>query len=568
MELFSIVLGMILLNMVRSLFLSKQDFMVLSCGIVGFSGKKHCNTDKIALLMLHNSLKRGEDNTGIYSLETGVIKTDKKAEVFLAEHKLPKTNMLIAHVRKSSVGGKLAVCSHPYEEENIVLAHNGTLQKYYQLATDNKIPHPDYHTDSHLLAILLDKDSKSDPVVYSTLSNYEGAAALLFTDKRNPGVLYAYRNSERPLFFGYISGNMYISSMEENLKVIGCVDIKEFISNYLHTIKEGVITQSMYYKLKEESFKKSVITNVNYKQLSHDEQYEAYAKNFKDVDKLENDQLVDKWVQASMDVKCSYMGLDVKMSKNHWYYVEDSSTDNRFDIQVMDDENKMVWVAKYYINAANHDYPSGYAVATQKIFKYSVTGSIGEMIFNEGSIIALAPGAKVSKDLTIPCIYGKNEVIYIDIKCVRPALREESKAFLESQINKINEDFKTERESFLPVRTNLTGEEETLDEMLRKHRETYTDNDDNNNCGSEDGCVYHAPAAKDTEENQEEEDYDNETVAVSHYILDMLDLIADDLDELTRPLDYKELKEKVADLKTMINESYDTKLVRKTIQEG
>lgn len=566
MELFSIMLVMILFNIVRSLFLSKKDFMVLSCGIVGFSGKKHCNTDKIALLMLHNSLKRGEDNTGIYSLETGVIKADKKAEVFLSEHKLPKTNMFIAHVRKSSVGGKAAICSHPYEEENIVLAHNGTLQKYYQLATDNGLKALDYHTDSHILAILLDRDSKADPVVYSTLSNYEGAAALLFTDKRNPGLLYAYRNSERPLFFGYISGGMYISSMEENLKVIGCHDIKEFSANYLHSIQDGAITNSMYYKLKEDSFKKTVITNVNYKP-THDQLYEEYTRNLRNVAKMENHELSDKWIQASMDVKCSYMGTDVRMAKNNWYYVEDWSTENTCDIQLMDDENKMVWVAKYYVSATNHDYPSGYGIATQKIFKYATNGSIGEMIFNEGSVIALAPGAKVSKDLTIPCIYGKNEVIHIDIKCVRPALKEEAEAFLQSQIEKVNEIFKNERDSYLPVSTVMTGEQETLAELMKKHRESYDDSDDTSGCGSEDGCVYHAPAAKDTEEI-DEEDYDNETVAVSHYILDMLDLIADDLDELTRPLDYQELKDKVADLKSMINESYNTNLVKKTIQES
>ncbi len=206
------------------------------CGLIGFSGKTNFDKDKISILMLWNAYERGRDATGIYSPKNDLNKNTNVASKFLTTIPFEEDKLLIAHVRAKTIGANVDKNAHPFKEDNIVLAHNGTLKNYYGLTHKYSLPLNTYDVDSHIMCAIIAKEKN-----FNVLSEIDGPAALLIHDTNNPTILYVFRNDERPLFKGVIDGNMYISSIEEALEVIGCKNIKEFKKDYLYTIVNGLI---------------------------------------------------------------------------------------------------------------------------------------------------------------------------------------------------------------------------------------------------------------------------------------------------------------------------------------
>lgn len=209
------------------------------CGIVGFSGKTNFDKQKINMLLILNAYERGKDSTGLYSPKNDLIKDIEPGPKFLLKHPYQEDNILIAHVRAKTVGLNTIENAHPFAEETIRLVHNGTLKNYYGLARKYNLDYQKYSVDSHIMTGIMGR--ADDANRFKVLSEIDGAAAVLFTDTRESNVLYAYRNSERPLFKGSIDGNMYISSIKESLQIIGCLNIKEFKQDYLYKIVDGLI---------------------------------------------------------------------------------------------------------------------------------------------------------------------------------------------------------------------------------------------------------------------------------------------------------------------------------------
>lgn len=206
------------------------------CGLIGFSGKTNFNKDKISILMLWNAYERGKDATGIYTPKNNLNKNTDVASKFLTTIPFEEDKLLIAHVRAKTIGANVDKNAHPFNEENIVLAHNGTLKNYYGLTHKYSLPPNTYDVDSHIMCAIIAKEKN-----FNVLSEIDGPAALLIHDKNNSNILYVFRNDERPLYKGIIDGNMYISSISEALEVIGCKNIKEFKKDYLYTIVNGLI---------------------------------------------------------------------------------------------------------------------------------------------------------------------------------------------------------------------------------------------------------------------------------------------------------------------------------------
>ena len=69
------------------------------CGQLGYSGKTPCDIEKIKILLLWNSLERGEDSTGLYSPENGLIKTIKKGADFIIDNEIKPDLIMMAHAR-------------------------------------------------------------------------------------------------------------------------------------------------------------------------------------------------------------------------------------------------------------------------------------------------------------------------------------------------------------------------------------------------------------------------------------------------------------------------------------
>lgn len=222
------------------------------CGLVGFSGKEDANLESIKLMMLHNSMSRGTHATGFYSKATGLVKSADAAEDFLSSNYrlLTQDSVVLGHVRHATVGDKTDdSLAHPFQEKNIVFQHNGTLKNYKALAKKHDIPEDSYKVDSEALGKIIDKHWNTENA-FKVLEEYEGAAATMTLDT-DTGELFVSRDEERTLFFGYKDGGIYISSIENSLKMIGCGTISAFTPYHLYTIKEGAITNVTRFHKKE-----------------------------------------------------------------------------------------------------------------------------------------------------------------------------------------------------------------------------------------------------------------------------------------------------------------------------
>src|SRR5690606_19464021 len=168
--------------------------------------------------------------------------TNKAVEYFYNKNNnLVPDKVLLGHFRKRSVGINNVENAHPYEYDNIVLVHNGTLTDYYKLGTKYEIPYNSWFTDSQLLGKIIDKTFKVGEFP-EVLNEYDGAASIVFYHKET-GNIYAYRDGTRPLYYGTKDdGNsIIISSLRYTLEYVECDDIKEFPINILHEIKDGSI---------------------------------------------------------------------------------------------------------------------------------------------------------------------------------------------------------------------------------------------------------------------------------------------------------------------------------------
>jgi predicted glutamine amidotransferase len=227
------------------------------CGIVGFSGKNANSTfnkDKIKLLFFWNYKDRGKDSTGLWSPKNDVIKNTKSADKFWieADENIKEDNLLIGHVRASTSGLVNNNNAHPFKENWAVLCHNGTLTNHNTVATSYGLKFGDYSIDSQVIAKCLDMDKNSE-----IFEKIEGSFACLFSDHTNTTKsakkLYVVRNEERPLYYGFLDEGMYISSIEDSLKLIGCTDTKQFSVGIVYTISNGKITSEKEIKLKAKS---------------------------------------------------------------------------------------------------------------------------------------------------------------------------------------------------------------------------------------------------------------------------------------------------------------------------
>lgn len=312
-------------------FILKRPSGVLACGIVGFSGKTSYNLDKIKFLMLWNSVERGRDATGIFTPETGIIKLAEPASKFFRSKdilKLKEDSTIIAHVRAKTVGNNTVNNTHPFNYGETVLVHNGTLDNYMGqtgLAAKYDIKYADYDVDSQILAIAINKafEKKEEDLNLDILSEYQGAAALLFYNK-STDLLYAYHDSKRPLFRGWDKdGNMYISSIQEALESVDVFSIESFAENTVFAIKNGEVVSEKKYLSYEELHPKKVekINNHHNRNNHHHHNSMGGTTSKKKFPKLERGQRgfkekeknFEPWMLIGFNIRAKYT---VTINKN------------------------------------------------------------------------------------------------------------------------------------------------------------------------------------------------------------------------------------------------------------
>lgn len=234
------------------------------CGIVGFVGTNNAQFDlnTIKILMYVNSKERGTDACGVFTPELGILKSTGEAYDFLYknEDKIVPSSIFIGHVRAKTKGANSDENAHPFQYENIVGAHNGTLTNNDDLIKQVGGNPLDFKVDSQAIFYRLGKDKKA-----TVLSDLKGPAAVLFQDTTDPDVLYAFRNDERPLVFGKRPEGLYISSISDPLEWTNCTEIEHALPGYIYRIRDGKLEKKWrirYHKATENILDVKYIANV------------------------------------------------------------------------------------------------------------------------------------------------------------------------------------------------------------------------------------------------------------------------------------------------------------------
>lgn len=173
------------------------------CGLAGVAGNTNVKVRDAFLDLLLVTQLRGRDATGVftvkadnsthYAKEVGVPEYlfDKKS-FDQALHGVPK--VMAGHCRAKTVGDNTRANAHPYDFDNVIGMHNGTLRGHHNMeGYDYK------RTDSHCLYSNIDRYGVEETV---RKLDPDGAYALVFWDKVNNRINFL-RNEKRPLWFAW-----------------------------------------------------------------------------------------------------------------------------------------------------------------------------------------------------------------------------------------------------------------------------------------------------------------------------------------------------------------------------
>ena len=176
------------------------------CGLIGVITGKHKKTheDLFSNGLVVDTI-RGKHSTGAVAVQDSDYLYHKAAvpgvdfieskqyESLLRKLKLNNPAALLGHNRAATVGKVNKCNAHPFEFQNIIGMHNGTLRRKYKLENDG-----DYETDSETLF-----DHIKHHGIDDALPKVDGAYCLVWYDEDSNRV-YIIRNDERPLFFGKV----------------------------------------------------------------------------------------------------------------------------------------------------------------------------------------------------------------------------------------------------------------------------------------------------------------------------------------------------------------------------
>lgn len=286
------------------LYIVKPKQNILNCGIYAWAGKdvKQFNPDKFNILGIFN-IERGKDSCGITydgEIYTGIGK-DKLYSDFILEREIKpvKYPVVIGHTRQASWGNTVnAQNAHPFGFGNnkdgfeFLGVHNGTLyndgvlaKKYNVETREEKITINAHGTKTYEYRSKIDSEILLE-IIYNSknfdvLAEYNGGAALVFTNTNEPNVIYVWKGAskdynyaaqpvkeERPLcYYKENKNSLYISSLANSLLAIGGKlnkTVFTFNENTIYKITDGDISNAIQIKIDREGAtqKKEVLTTT------------------------------------------------------------------------------------------------------------------------------------------------------------------------------------------------------------------------------------------------------------------------------------------------------------------
>lgn len=170
------------------------------CGLVGVVGAVTVKEEGVFKQLLELDTIRGPHSTGVLSVNSNdhslvkslgtpwdLYDSKKFTDLMSRQH-----NMLLGHNRWATRGGISRATAHPFEFENVVGAHNGTLRSVRKL-DDNK----DFKVDSENLYHHMDRNG-----LKSTVDNLDGSYALTWLNIQDRTMNFL-RNRERDLNYTF-----------------------------------------------------------------------------------------------------------------------------------------------------------------------------------------------------------------------------------------------------------------------------------------------------------------------------------------------------------------------------
>lgn len=205
------------------------------CGLVGIAGDLGLKGEKAFKRMLELDTYRGPHSTGVFSVknnnETMLVKQlgtpwdlyeYRAFNTLMAQHSI---KVLLGHNRWATKGKINKANAHPFEFDNVVGAHNGTLT-----SVTNLKDHLKFDVDSENLYHDMNING-----AFETLPKLQGAFALTWFDK-NEQTINLIRNDERPLYYAFSedkkilfwaseSWMIELGAGQAGIKLLGCWEL-------------------------------------------------------------------------------------------------------------------------------------------------------------------------------------------------------------------------------------------------------------------------------------------------------------------------------------------------------
>lgn len=176
------------------------------CGIVGVAGKLLAKHEGIFADLLTICQLRGRHATGVVAVKTNndveFVKETGTPERILDSKEYDRkitaglNKVLIGHCRHATIGRHVRDNAHPFNYENVIGVHNGTLRDW---RTKPIHPTTDIEVDSDWLYATINEFGVEETI---RELHEQGAWALSYWNKTTHSLNFI-RNKERPLFFAW-----------------------------------------------------------------------------------------------------------------------------------------------------------------------------------------------------------------------------------------------------------------------------------------------------------------------------------------------------------------------------
>jgi len=190
------------------------------CGIFAYTGENGKDAAKVLIEGLVSLEYRGYDSAGIFTPESGTIKTP--GAVTELKKKVPKSftgKSGIAHLRWATHGEPTKINAHPHADcdSEIVVVHNGIIENFKELKDEltkkghTFLSESDTEILAHLIEENLKKEKNFEKATLKSLNQIRGTYGLAIQNKNEPEKLIAARLGS-PIVLGIGKKEHFIAS--------------------------------------------------------------------------------------------------------------------------------------------------------------------------------------------------------------------------------------------------------------------------------------------------------------------------------------------------------------------